>query len=57
MATLGFRGGGWPYPEVADLSNAQRVFLRSMATVMGPTPPGTGVRAEAIRSYLSHLKM
>ena len=22
---------------------AKRVFLRSIATVMGPTPPGTGV--------------
>ena len=30
-----------------ERSKACRVFLRSMATVMGPTPPGTGVMAEA----------
>jgi hypothetical protein len=28
-------------------SEASRVFLRSMATVIGPTPPGTGVIADA----------
>ncbi len=27
---------------------AVRVFLRSMAIVIGPTPPGTGVMAEAM---------
>jgi hypothetical protein len=43
-------------PELLTVE-APKVFTWDNATLMGPTPSGTGVRAEAIRSYLSHLKM
>ena len=38
-----------PYPSaLPSLSkNELRVFFISIATVMGPTPPGTGVTREA----------
>src|SRR3990172_8428596 len=35
------------YPRPACRSASQTVFERSMAIVMGPTPPGTGGMAEA----------
>src|SRR3972149_2111915 len=45
------RDGAWfaapPTGTAADRSAAATVFERSMVTVMGPTPPGTGVIQEA----------
>ena len=42
--SAGYLGG---YAPATDRLAALRVFLSSMAMVMGPTPPGTGVIADA----------
>jgi len=50
---LGYLRRWQPHPlrrrsfHASDRSNACSVFLRSMAAVMGPTPPETGVMTEA----------
>ena len=39
--------------EVVDEFGGARELRRSMATVMGPTPPGTGVMCDAILETFS----
>ena len=36
---------------VFNLTLPSQVFLSNMATVIGPTPPGTGVIADAISKH------
>ena len=40
-------------PAATAIRAACKVFLSSMAMVIGPTPPGTGVMCEATRETLS----
>ena len=42
-----------PHADADAASAAATVFTMSMARVIGPTPPGTGLMAEAIGSTLA----
>ena len=48
--SLGEYISGFAYTLAVCSRAARRVFFMSMVMVMGPTPPGTGVMAEATGS-------